>query len=47
MLHEVFNRIGYNVGDYVVVKIDDMEDRPLNRLGEWAWKAKITSKYHA
>lgn len=43
MLHEVFNGIGYNVGDYVVVKLDDMEDHPLNRLGEWTWNAKITS----
>jgi hypothetical protein len=35
MSHEVFNGIGCNVGDYVVVKFDDMEDHPLNRLGEW------------
>jgi hypothetical protein len=43
MSHEVFNGIGYNVGDYVLVKSNDMEDHTLNRLGEWTWKAKITS----
>jgi hypothetical protein len=43
MSHEVFNGIRYNVGDYVVVKSNDMEDQSLNRLGKWMWKAKITS----
>jgi hypothetical protein len=33
MSHEIFNGIGYNVGDYVVAKTDDMEEHPLNRLG--------------